>query len=183
MPDQTSHHTGSDQTDKTGSDQRNFGSLTQPGPACHQRQRRKSKFQKAKTRFQAFKTWFWMVRCHRHPSSERFPKETTPVPCQSASNHTISDPPEIAIDTPKHDKRQFWMVFCHLDLSLKGFADQQRPLLFLETAAAKFQAPKTFFGWSIAIQTCILKVVAVEISKHNFGLPKLGFGWPAAIQT
>ena len=75
--------------------------------------------------------------------------------------------------------------FCHLDLTLEGFADQQRPFLFFEAAAAttdqtrkhNFRHPKCSFGWSIAIQTCIL----LDISKHNVRLLKRGFGWPAAI--
>ena len=51
----------------------------------------------------------------------------------------------------------------------------------LETAAAttddtrkhNFRHPKCSFGWSIAIQTCVLKVLAIDISRHNFRLALL----------
>ena len=103
-------------------------------------------------------------------------RKTTRVPCQSARNHTMSDPPEIAIDTPKHDFKPTRVSFGWFLAFQKVLQTSSRhSCSLLETAAAttddtrkhNFRHPQCLFGWSIDIQTCILKVFAVDISKHG----------------
>ena len=93
------------------------------------------------TNFRPLETWLWMVRCHRHPSSRRFSKETTPVPCQSARNHTISDPPQSPLTAQNmisSPQKSVLDGFCHLDLIQKVLQTSSghsyscsRPFLFL----------------------------------------------------
>ena len=109
-----------------------------------------------RNQFQALKTWFWMVRCHRHPSFGRFSKKT-PVPCQGTRNHTISDPPENAIHTPKHDFKPTRVSFGWFLAFQKVLQTSSRhSCSLLETAAAttddppktQYQAPKIIF-WMV----------------------------------
>ena len=121
-----------------------------------------------------------MVRCHRHPRLESFPKKTQ-VPCQNARSHSakqisayqkspltpqnmISNSQKSVLDGSVPSTPQF-PRFCRpaVAILVLCFKQQQRQMTPQNTIIIGAQ-----FVWDGQLS-----------SKPAFGLPKLGFGWPA----